>query len=201
MISFIKEEKKRNNEFREKVNLTNDKMKEKQKEEKEIKRKERKKSSEEFNKKYPFLKTICIHIWSLIIVGCFVIGLFTLEKYINTMRVKDTVVGEVKTMVELYKDKIPSKGERKTVDGFELERDTLPFMNFASNTSPGGNCEGYNAFELLAFEGKLNEFLGENEKNSYDGYLKDIDLFKEDIDLVYSFKEKDTLPYLSLIHI
>lgn len=109
--------------------------------------------------------------------------------FIKIDKIEDNVINEIKAMENVLADKKDLKGEIKIVNGFDIEKNTLPFSNFASTLSPGGNCEGYNMFELLYFEGRLSDFLGENMKTTYKGNLSDIELFKEDTDLVYSFRE------------
>lgn len=121
-----------------------------------------------FTKKF-WGKFFCgIGIVFLSIIICKSINYFFNRHKLNLL--KDDIVNEVCLLAETNKQYISKDGEKYFVEKFDLKNNTLPFKNFASENSPGGNCEGYNIYELLHFEGRLEEFLGNNLKsrNEYD---------------------------------
>lgn len=102
----------------------------------------------------------------------------------------------------------------KVVEGFSLEKDTVPFGNFGSVYSHGGNCAGIALLELFAFtnridrdikiDGKIlgplkaplgNYILSDKEKNTLAKILKNT--YNEDIlfDLSYNDKQEIKFDY------
>lgn len=72
-----------------------------------------------------------------------------------------------------------TNGERKYVNNFDISKDTLPFKNFSTSKSTEGNCEGFSAFELLVFEGKLDKRINLNRN------LSEYHIKSDDIQIVY----------------
>lgn len=145
-------------------------------------------------KKYkinPLIIGMIIALWA-VLIG---MGILAAEKYIYMTMVKDDVISEVTSIVNLNKDIMYKKGEAKFVANFDIEKDTLPFKNFRSYSAAGGNCEGYNMYELLKFEGNLEKVLGENMKSNSETDLSRLELSDKDIDNIYNVSEGDIINY------
>lgn len=78
-----------------------------------------------------------------------------------------------------------TNGKTKYVDNFDISKDTFPFKNFPTRKSNGGNCEGFSAFELLAFEGRLQSGI------NIDKNLSEYHIESNDIQTVYGEAEKN----------
>lgn len=141
------------------------------------------------------LRSILIGLISLIIALAIFWGIIMAEKYIYMNMVKESIITEITSMVNLNKDIQNKKGEIKIVANFELEKDTLPFKNFRTSKSPGGNCEGYSMYELLKFEGKLKEFLGDNINGSGEEEISELEFSDKDIDNIYNVAKDDMINY------
>lgn len=134
---------------------------------------------------------------SLCAFGMLII-LYLLGIFINLLKnnilvelIKNDIVNEVYSMVEVNREYISDTGEGHFVANFNLESDTLPFKNFSTKGSPAGNCEGYNMYEILHFEGNLKEFLGENMKSKNEYNFSELTFSENDIENIYGVEKKE----------
>lgn len=107
-------------------------------------------------------------------------------RYYQVAKIDDVIISEVRSLEEVYNNNSKVKGRKKVIENFDLSSDSLPFANFKSKTSPGGNCEGYNIYEMLYFNNQLESFLGKDKKTTYVGNLGELELLEEDVNLVYT---------------
>lgn len=119
------------------------------------------------------------------IIGILLFQTIYIKRTYQIYKVDDIVANEIKSLEKINKDMYEKKGEKKTVLNFNFYEDTLPFANFGTVVSPGGNCEGYNIYEMLYFNNELDDFLGSNKKTTYDGELGEYEFNKDDMKLVY----------------
>lgn len=162
-------------------------------------------------KKKGELREFLKKIWKILLITLLImlisigsiIGVYKIKKEITFNKVKDKIISEMNIIEILNRQNLNTSGEKKAVEGFNLEKDTLPFKNFRTLKSLGGNCEGYSMYELLRFEGKLEEFLGDemNSKNNIEN-LYDIELSKKDIENIYLVCKNDkALQYVDYIEL
>ena len=119
------------------------------------------------------------------IISLLLLQTIYIQRDYQAYKVNDIVVEEIKSLEKVHKDKYDKKGEQKIVLNFDLYEDTLPFANFGTVVSPGGNCEGYNVYEMLYFNNELEDFLDSNKKTTYEGKLGEYKFNINDMKLVY----------------
>lgn len=69
---------------------------------------------------------------------------------------------EIKKLMSAIPKTIDINFRGHIVRNFEIEKDTLPFKNFGTTSSKGGNCFGFSTFELLVFENSINKYLNKD---------------------------------------
>lgn len=138
------------------------------------------------NKKYLILIfTIFIVLMSVIrIIQNYIIPMYNIHK------VKNEIVNNIKQLEKINDEYRKYKGDIIFLKNFDLSKDTLPFKNFRTLNSKGGNCEGYSMFEKLYYEKKLNDYLRENRTSKYTSNLGDIKIPEEDISKIYGKEAK-----------
>lgn len=119
-----------------------------------------------------------------IIISLITIGVLNIIKEIEFNKVSDIIVDQMEKLEGKSVQMEYTNGKTKYVDNFDISKDTLPFKNFSTSKSIWGNCEGFSAFELLEFEGKLQN------KINIDKNLSEYHIESNDIQTVYGEDEK-----------
>lgn len=146
---------------------------------------------ERFKQKFPNVIKILIGFKNVFIVICFIILLFSIINQINSYIKMGNIENDIKSLVQLKVDKENLKGNVVIANNFDLESDTLPFANFTTIDSEGGNCMGYNIFEMYYY----NKFIQKNSSNeflsNYNGNLADLPISEHDKEFLYSFRSNN----------
>lgn len=119
-----------------------------------------------------------------ILVLLITISVLNIIAEIEFNKTSDIIVDQMKKLEGKSIQMEYTNGKQNYVDNFDISKDTLPFKNFSTSKSIGGNCEGFSAFELLAFEGKLQN------KINIDKNLSEYHIESNDIQTVYGEDEK-----------
>lgn len=123
-------------------------------------------------------------IAGLVILASIIVSVLKIIGEVEFSKASNVIVDQMEKLEGKSLQMEYTNGETKYVDNFDISKDTLPFKNFSTTKSMGGNCEGFSAFELLTFEGKLQD------KINIDRNLSEYHIESNDIQKVYGKDEK-----------
>lgn len=126
-----------------------------------------------------------------------IVGYIVISRWVLYFENKDKILGQYKSLVNINEEyKSVSGQNRKNVEEFDIEKYGLPFKNFSSILSPGGNCEGMTYYVLKNFLSERKEIgnLSISDSDSKvlfeDGNIKaDLSKVSGDIDYESVLKE------------
>lgn len=131
-------------------------------------------------KEYNLIKKILIWILGIVMIFLATIAITSKIKQRAKFDKNSSIVVDQREKLEGKSLQLEyTNGKRKYVNNFDISKDTLPFKNFSTSKSTEGNCEGFSAFELLAFEGKLDKKVNLNRN------LSEYHIKPDDIQIVY----------------